>query len=422
VRILWVTFAVLGKASELFYGKISQGGGWIDACANHLLPNLNDSSLTILSLGKTNREKLDQDTGILYIECSDVQKRRGNYRKKDTEKWRDIIYRFSPDIIQVFGTEFSNGLNIIEAAENIPVLFYIQGIMASFEPFKFGGLEIREMIRSGSIHSFLKAYKFKADYKMYLNQMPYEAEMIRKCQGVIVDGEWSKFYLQKYNQNVRVLEQYLPISAVYQREKWTYEKCDKNTIFTIAGRTPYKGLHNLIKALSIVRETIPEVKLFIPGNMGYKSILSKPPYVDYLEKLIKRLRLSNNIVFCGQLTSQEMSKHMLSANVFVMPSCVENHSSTLREAMFIGVPCITSSVGCIPEIARYGENLLTYRYPEINQLAGHIIFLLSDKESAIKIGKNGYVDIREKYNQEKIGNQIINNYVSVISEYSKLVE
>lgn len=415
MKILWITFAVLGKANEVFYGKKSQGGGWIEESSNYLLPVLQDSSLTIMSLGKKNREVLDQDTGILYVECADIKKRRGNYSTEETEKWKNIICKYSPDIIQVFGVEFSNGLNIIDAAMGIPVLFYIQGIMASFEHFKFGGLEIREMIKSGSVHSLLKFYKFKSDYKQYLAQMSYEEQIIKKCHGIIVDGEWSKFYLQKYNRNVRIFEQYLPISADYQNNKWSYEECDKNTIFTIAGRTPYKGLHNLIKALSIVRDVVPNVKLFIPGNMGYKSIFSKPPYIDYLEKLIKHLGLINNIVFCGQLTSKEMAKHMLSANVFVMPSCVENHSSTLREAMFLGVPCVTSNVGCIPEIARYGENLLQYRYPEIDQLAGNIIKILSNREFSIKIGKNGYNDIRIKYNQCKIGEQIINNYKQALA-------
>ena len=416
MKILWIAYGVLGKANELFYGKKSQGGGWIEESANHLFPLLKESSLTIVSLGKENREIIDKETGILYVEYADVQKRRGAYVEEDSKKWEALINKYTPDIIQVFGVEFSNGLNIIDAANNIPVLFFIQGIMASFENYKYGGLSIEELIRISGLHALLKAYKFNADYKQYLAQMPFEAEMIKRCSGIIVDGEWSKLYLQKYNREVSVYEQYLPIASAYQTQRWKLEKCEKNTIFTVAGRTPYKGLHNLVKALAIVKKAVPNIRLYIPGNMNYSSVWSKPPYIDYLEKLIKKLNLSDSITFCGQLTPKEMAEHMLSANIFVMPSCIENHSSSLREAMYIGAPCITSNVGCIPEIARHGANLLLYRYPEVDQLAGHIIELLNNNTLAIKLSEYAYQDIRLKYDQNKIGEQIINNYKEAISQ------
>ncbi len=422
MKILWIAYGVLGKANELLYGKKSQGGGWIEESANHLFPLLKGSSLTIVSLGKENREIIDQETGILYVEYADVQKRRGAYVEEESKRWEVLIEKYTPDIIQVFGVEFSNGLNIIDAAKNIPVLFYIQGIMASFENYKYGGLSIGELVRISGLHALLKAYKFNADYKQYIAQMPFESEMIQQCSGIIVDGEWSKLYLQKYNREVPVYEQYLPVASAYQTQRWEFDKCEKNTIFTVAGRTPYKGLHNLVKALAIVKDTNPNIQLYIPGNMNYGSVWSKPPYIDYLEKLINKLNLSDNITFCGQLTPKEMAEHMLSANVFVMPSCIENHSSSLREAMYIGAPCISSNVGCIPEIARHGENLLLYRYPEIDQLAGHIIDLLNNCKLAMKLGENAYQDIRIKYNQNRIGKQIIDNYSRALSLNKKCVQ
>ena len=62
MKILWIAYGVLGKANELFYGKKSQGGGWIEESANHLFPLLKESSLTIVSLGKENREIIDKET------------------------------------------------------------------------------------------------------------------------------------------------------------------------------------------------------------------------------------------------------------------------------------------------------------------------------------------------------------------------
>lgn len=47
---------------------------------------------------------------------------------------------------------------------------------------------------------------------------------------------------------------------------------------------------------------------------------------------------------------------MLESNAFIMMSCIENHSSTLREAMYLGVPCISSAISSVPEFVTHGKN------------------------------------------------------------------
>jgi glycosyltransferase involved in cell wall biosynthesis len=175
-------------------------------------------------------------------------------------------------------------------------------------------------------------------------------------------------------------------------------------------------LHQLIHALRIVKKTFPEIKLYVPGDLSGKrsSILFTLPYVNYLNKTIAEYNLVDNVEFCGKLSSQQMAEKMLSSSAFVMPSAIENHSSTLREAMHLGCPCISALVGGTHEFTQHGENSLTYRYEEFEVLAANIVKVLGDRQLAEKIGARARETINEKYPQNSIGAVGIEIYQDIL--------
>ena len=75
-----------------------------------------------------------------------------------------------------------------------------------------------------------------------------------------------------------------------------------------------------------------------------------------------------------------MAKRMSESNCFVMCSAIENHSSTLKEAMTVGVPCIASYVGGVPEYAFNEKNCLLYRFEDYEVLAQNIIRLFESED------------------------------------------
>lgn len=80
------------------------------------------------------------------------------------------------------------------------------------------------------------------------------------------------------------------------------------------------------------------------------ALLTRSPYLAYLDKMIDQADLRDNIEFCGRLDQVQMARQMLDAKAFVMSSCIENHSSTLREAMYLGMPCISALAGSVYEL------------------------------------------------------------------------
>ncbi|MEZ4086973.1 MAG: glycosyltransferase, partial [Candidatus Gracilibacteria bacterium] len=116
---------------------------------------------------------------------------------------------------------------------------------------------------------------------------------------------------------------------------------DDFIILTIAELHPRKGLNYLIEAFKTIQEQKPKTKLVIVG---------KGPQKAKLEKLIKKLELSDSVVLAGH--QDDIPQILKSANLFVLPSVKEAFGLVLLEAMAAQLPIIATEVGGIPEIVQ----------------------------------------------------------------------
>ena len=74
-------------------------------------------------------------------------------------------------------------------------------------------------------------------------------------------------------------------------------------------------------------------------------------YVDTLKQDVSRRRLSDRVLFMGQLPAGEPIRTVLDeADLFILPSRSEGLPRAMIEAMARGLPCIGTQVGGIPEL------------------------------------------------------------------------
>ena len=132
----------------------------------------------------------------------------------------------------------------------------------------------------------------------------------------------------------------------------------------------------------------------------------------YLNKLIQENNLNENIIYTGPLTSEQMFEHLVTCNVYVMPSIVENHSSSLIEAMIVGSPCITSLVGGTASLINHGKNALLYNSLDTDSLAGCIIRIFENPEFAQTLG-SGAFEIRGS-RSGSFGDEMVKIYAELI--------
>jgi glycosyltransferase involved in cell wall biosynthesis len=120
----------------------------------------------------------------------------------------------------------------------------------------------------------------------------------------------------------------------------------KNFVIGIAGRiTEQKGHKYLLKAISMLKHRIANIKLIIIG-VGELQ--------DELKKIGQDLGISSNIVFLG--FRENLAELYSIMNVFCLPSIYEGLGLVLVEAMFCETLVVGSNVHGITEIIDDGIN------------------------------------------------------------------
>jgi glycosyltransferase involved in cell wall biosynthesis len=180
-------------------------------------------------------------------------------------------------------------------------------------------------------------------------------------------------------------------------------------ILTFVGRSvPHKGIHNIIKALHLLKKYFPDIRLVIAGPQSgdfTSSLTAKSPYHEYLLSLTNNLGLSNNVIFAGFLEIEALSELFVDTTIFVFPSTEEAFGLVLIEALSIGLPIITTNVPPMTEIVddRSGGFVMP---DSPDQIAEKVRELLSNPKLLKEISQ---YNVR-KFNAEYELSHMINKY------------
>jgi glycosyltransferase involved in cell wall biosynthesis len=138
-----------------------------------------------------------------------------------------------------------------------------------------------------------------------------------------------------------------------------------------------KGLHELLRALALVRECGVDARLTIAGS-GVEE--------GRLREATDRLGLASRVEFAGPAFGRRKIELLGSSDVFVLASHSEGLPYALLESMAAGVPVIASHVGAIPDVVvdRVHGLLIPPRSPEA--LADAIAKLASDRDRLVRMG------------------------------------
>jgi colanic acid/amylovoran biosynthesis glycosyltransferase len=157
-----------------------------------------------------------------------------------------------------------------------------------------------------------------------------------------------------------------------------------------------KGFDTLIRAIALVRSSVPDVRLRIIGDGPERATL---------EQLIESLGVKRNVTLAGAMAHDDALAEIGSAKVFCLAaqSAADGDSDALpvvlREAMARGVPVISTNVAGIPEtIDEEVGWLVDPRSPQ--QLATAIETALADPVQRSRRGLAGRERARERWTVE----------------------
>lgn len=164
-----------------------------------------------------------------------------------------------------------------------------------------------------------------------------------------------------------------------------------------------KGLDVLIRAIGLVVQTNPSVKLRIAGK-GNENIY---------KALAIRYGCANNVEFLGQV--KNMDPEYRRNAIFVLPSRQEGMSNSVLEAMSYGMPCIVTDVSGVRDQIDNGTEGLIVPVENFTAMADAMRFMLNNPQQARQMGQKAKIKVIEKFDMRVVTQQIINVYQNLIA-------
>jgi glycosyltransferase involved in cell wall biosynthesis len=271
-----------------------------------------------------------------------------------TNKYRDILADFNPDIVHVINPVFT-GTRGIHFARDLK-----KPVIASFhtnvmEAAEFYGLGIfKETL--WQIHKLIygQADKVLATSHYMVN------ELIAHDFGDV--GLWRR--------GVDV-ERFSPDFAT---DEMRYRLSDGHVDRSILMYTGRLAAEKQIEQIVHVLDNVPDTHLALVGD---------GPHREKLEEIFA----GRNVTYLGYMRGDELSTAYASADIFVFPSSLfETFGLVVAEAMASGLGVVSSRVGGVPEIITQGENGFMFEVNDTQAMVDYVRILAEDPAKRLEFG------------------------------------
>ena len=410
MKLLWLCNMVPSAVQEKISGR-AKGGLWVD----HVLSDLRqqDLQIHILCPGKGEKGSLDE-------RCSYATFREGLphvYLPELESEFGGELTAFRPDVIHVWGTEYGHTLAMVNAAEKAGMLdrlaVSIQGLCSVYTAHYAEGVPFAVQ-RSATFRDLVRRDNIRAQQEKFRLRGKLETEALKKVRHVIGRTAWDKACTSQINPEAKYHFCNETLREPFYEGNWQYEACRKHRVFASSCVYPIKGFHYLLEAVGEVAKTYPDVTLAVPGK-SFLTVdgLHRSSYQKYLADLTRRYGLEGKIELLGSLSAEGMKTAFLEANVFVLPSTIENSPNSLGEAMLLGVPCVASDVGGVTTMMTHEKEGCIYQSTAPYMLSHYIKTVFALEEQAEALGQAAKAHARRTHDPKKNLQDLLEIYRSL---------
>lgn len=372
MNILWLVnivypevYVLLGRSYSL-----KGTGGWLVAAAESISGGV--EKLTVVCSSDIVKE-ITSLKGAFYDYIVIPSQKQEAYYKHQLHKIKDKV---QPDIVHIHGTEIPLGNIWIKEFGPDNVVLSIQGVMSAVAEYHHRGLSNWDILSSLTFHDLIRETIW-GEHRFFIRKSKKERELIERLKYVIGRTSFDRAYINCINPQIRYFHCDESLRDDFYDGCWKYDSCTKHSIFLSQAQAPLKGLHFLLKAMPLVIKRYPDAVIRIGGHNIIKkqSIHDRirlTGYGRFIQRMIIKYGLQKHVFFLGPLNAKEMKSELLRANSFVCPSTIENSPNSVGEAQLLGVPCVCSDAGGIPDFVSNNQTGVLYRYDDSVMLAYRI--------------------------------------------------
>ena len=196
----------------------------------------------------------------------------------------------------------------------------------------------------------------------------------------------------------------IPNAITVTKQVQSGEVRDVDVVF-VGRLVDEKGIDTLLKAICILRDNVPTIRVHIVGAGPIQPLLSQ---------LVSDLNLLNHVVFTGPLDQVAVRQELKRSKILVLPSRRESFGLVILEAANSGCAVVAARTGGIPSIIDDGINGMLFDVDAVEQLARHLHVLIVDESIRSELILKFYERLPE-YDVTKF----VNAYRSVFSDAVK---
>jgi len=174
-----------------------------------------------------------------------------------------------------------------------------------------------------------------------------------------------------------------------------------------------KGIDVLVRSYSILKERGVRCNCIIVGE---------GPFRKRLEALVRSKGLADDVVFRGELVSNEVTALLKRASLLVHPSIVtaggdrDGVPNVVLEAMAMGIPVVVTDASSAGEVVIDGVNGLIVEAEDEEALADSINELLEDDHTRIAMGREAREVIKKRFDVTRNVELIIGELARCLSD------
>ena len=382
MKVLWVSLVKFSPLCEYLGEQAPAHCGWMYASAKAMLKEIPEVSLGVIVYSYGDAYEKYEIEGVTYYLVPTGRIDRTS--KKQIAACRQAITDFAPDLIHIHGTEHSLAKAVCVAnVSGVRIIANIQGLAGPYMRYADGGLSLWDKWTNITPLDFYRGTFLLNAKRSFEHRAECEHYVLTHITDIIGRTQWDHDHVMTVNPRLRYhfMNETLR-DSFYEKPLWNYALCKKHTIFVSNSGSALKGAHQVLKALPIILRQYPDTVVNFCGSSvmsnNLKDLLRFQGYHLYLRRLVKRLHLQEHVHFLGSLSEAQMKQQFLDANVYVMPSAIENSPNSLCEAQILGTPVVASYCGGTPTLLIEGQTGFFYRYEEFEQLAQIVMRIFAE--------------------------------------------
>ena len=415
MRVLWVSPNGGNFASDEIMGT----GGWVGSLEKSIIESNINIELAIVFISEiySTPMMIGKVTyyPVYYPKQNNLQKLNSRWFNKQEQYEDDILQKmcsciksFKPEVIHVWGIE--NYYAKIISRTKVPCVVHIQGFASSIiehylpegvtllDLKKIDGIINVNILKRGHYHSYLQ-------FEQRVNNEQLMSKYVKYWMG---RTEWDHAVSFCLNSEAKYFHCDELMRPEFYKKRWHYHYDGVLRIQSSISDTWYKGIDIVLKTAKLLK------KIGVNFVWNVYGVDSKSDILDFVIKKLKIMPSDVNVAFNGRVSGEKIQKGLLSSDVYVHPSNIENSSNAIAEAMCVGIPIVAQYVGGNPSMLKDASGKLVQSNDPFS--LSYAIISMIDKDNAELYSHNAGKTAYYRHNPNNVLNDLVMIYRLIINE------